>query len=143
MGKKYKGENVRQPARRSPYPVSRLAPAMELVELARELSEADDMLTVQATSQLRLLAEQMEQLRAKARKILKETREHQELHRAQCGFRKQPGQSYHLYRKTCGTLLFSLVGPAEWGLEPPFEYIGTYRLEVDRTWKKIDGHAPV
>ena len=139
MGKKYKGENVRQPARRSPYPVSRLAPEMELVELAQELSDADDMLTVQASSQLRLLAEQMAQLRARARRILAETREHQELHRAQCGFRKLPGHTYHLYRKNCGTLLFSLVSPSEWGPEPPFEFAGSYRLELDRTWEKLDG----
>ena len=120
MGEKYKGENVRSPAHSSPYPVSRLAPAMELVELARELAEADDMLTVQATAQLRLLAEQMEQLRAKARKILAETRENQELHRAECGFAKKPGHTYHLYRKKNGDLLFSLVGPSEWGTGPPF-----------------------
>jgi hypothetical protein len=139
MGEKYKGENVRSPARSSPYPVSRLAPAMELVELARELAEADDMLTVQATAQLRLLAEQMEQLRAKARKILAETRENQELHRAECGFAKKPGHTYHLYRKKNGDLVFSLVGPSEWGTGPPFEYVGTYRLELDKTWKKLKG----
>ena len=137
MNKKYKGENVRLPARSSPYPVSRLSPAIELVELARELGEADDMLTVQATAQLRLLAEQMEQLRAKARKVLAETREHQELHRAECGFTKKPGHIYHLYRKQSGTLVFSLVGPAEWGTNPVFEYVGTYRLELDKTWKKL------
>ena len=139
MGEKYKGENVRSPAHSSPYPVSRLAPAMELVELARELAEADDMLTVQATAQLRLLAEQMEQLRAKARKILAQTRENQELHRAECGFAKKPGHTYHLYRKKNGHLVFSLVGPSEWGTDPPFEYVGTYRLELDKTWKKLKG----
>ena len=139
MGEKYKGENVRSPARSSPYPVTRLAPAMELVELARELAEADDMLTVQATAQLRLLAEQMEQLRAKARKILAETRENQKLHRAECGFAKKPGHTYHLYRKKNGDLVFSLVGPSEWGTGPPFEYVGTYRLELDKTWKKLKG----
>ncbi len=139
MGEKYKGENVRSPAHSSPYPVSRLAPAMELVELARELAEADDMLTVQATAQLRLLAEQMEQLRARARKILAETRENQELHRAECGFAKKPGQTYHLYRKKNSDLVFSLVGPSEWGTGPPFEYVGTYRLELDKTWKKLKG----
>ena len=139
MGEKYKGENVRSPAHSSPYPVSRLAPAMELVELARGLGEADDMLTVQATAQLRLLAEQMEQLRAKARKILAQTRDNQELHRADCGFAKKPGHTYHLYRKKNGDLVFSLVGPWEWGTGPPFEYVGTYRLELDKTWKKLKG----
>ncbi|MBT8355764.1 MAG: DUF2452 domain-containing protein [Desulfofustis sp.] len=139
MGKKYKGENVRPPAHSSSYPVSRLAPAMELVELARELGEADDLLTVQATAQLRLLAGQMEQLRAKAQRILAEARENQELHRAECGFAKKPGHAYHLYRKKEGTLVFSLVGPSEWGTGPPYEYVGTYRLELDRTWKKLKG----
>ena len=139
MGKKYKGENVRPPEHSSPYPVSRLAPAMELVELARELGEADDMLTVQATAQLRLLAEQMEQLRAKARKVLAETRENQKLHRAECGFTKKPGHAYHLYRRKNGTLVFSLVGPSEWGTDPPYDYEGTYLLELDKTWKKLKG----
>lgn len=139
MGIKYKGENVRQPEYRSPYPVSRLAPSIELVELAKQVSDADDMLTVQATARLRLLAEQMEQLRSKARRILSETREHQELHRVQCGFSKKAGQSYHLYRKRSGALLFSLVEPDEWGSKPPFEFVGTYRLELDKTWKKLKG----
>ena len=139
MGIKYKGENVGQPEHRSPYPVSRLAPSIELVELAKEVSAADDLLTVQATAKLRLLAEQMEQLRASARLILTETREHQELHRAQCGFSKKVGRSYHLYRKRSGSLLFSLVDPSEWGSNPPFEFVGTYRLELDKTWKKIKG----
>ncbi len=137
MGIKYKGENLREPQHRSPYPVSRLAPAMELVELARAVSEADDMLTYQATAQLRLLAEQMQQLRAKARRILAETWANQELHRARCAFQKRVGQSYHLYRKSCGTLTFSLIGPDEWGPAAPFEFVGTYQLEPDRTWKRL------
>ena len=35
MNKKYKGENVRLPAHRSPYPVSRLSPSIELVGLSQ------------------------------------------------------------------------------------------------------------
>jgi len=79
---KYKGENVPEPQHRSPYPVSRLSPVVELVELAQEINDADDALTLQATAQLRLLAEQIEELRGKAREILVQTRENQELHRA-------------------------------------------------------------
>lgn len=136
MAAKYKGENVPEPHYRSPYPVSRLAPGMELVELAKEIGEADDALTRQATAQLRLLAEQIEQLRARARKILVQTRENQELHRAQCSFSKKAGQSYHLYKKEDDTLVFSMIGPDEWTAEPPYAFVGTYRLEADKTWKK-------
>ncbi len=137
MKSKYKGENIQEPQHRSPYPVSRLAPAIDLVELAKEISQADDILTGQAAAKLRLLAEQIEQLRAKARKILAETRENQEMHRAQCGFSKKVGQSYHLYRKSSGSLMFSMVAPGEWGTDPPFEFVGTYRLETDKTWKRM------
>lgn len=141
MSAKYTGENKggdsRDAEHRSPYPVSRLAPPIELVELAREVSEADDMLTHQATAKLRLLAEQMQELRETARLILSETREYQRLHRAQCGFRKKSGNSYHLYKKDDETLLFSLIEPSEWGAQPPYEFVGTYRLEPDKTWKKL------
>jgi len=139
MAAKYKGENIREFQHRSPYPVSRLAPAVELVELAQEISAADDALTQQASAQLRLLAEQIEQLREKARKILAQTRENQELHRAQCSFSKITGQSYHLYRKAGGSLVFSMIAPDEWITEPAFTFVGTYRLEADKRWKKIDG----
>lgn len=139
MAAKYKGENIRGSQHRSPYPVSRLAPAVELVELAQEISAADDALTQQASAQLRLLAEQIEQLREKARNILVQTRENQELHRVQCSFSKHTGQSYHLYRKAGGSLVFSMIAPDEWITDPPFTFVGTYRLEADKSWKKIDG----
>lgn len=136
---KYKGENVPEPQHRSPYPVSRLSPVVELVELAQEISDADDALTLQATAQLRLLAEQIEELQGKAREILVQTRENQELHRAQCSFSKKVGQSYHLYRYQSGHLVFSMIGPDEWTSEPPFVFVGTYLLDADKTWKKVDG----
>ena len=141
MTTKYKGENIREPHHCSPYPLSRLSPGMELVELARETSDADDALTLQATAQLRLLAEQVEELREKARKILVQTRENQELHRARCSFSRKAGQSYHLYRKKSGSLVFSMIAPDEWTSEPPFVFVGTYLLQADKTWKKIDANA--
>ena len=138
---KYKGENFQGEGHLSPYPVSRLAPSIELVELAKEVSDADDLLTHQATAKLRLLAEQMKQLREKARRILAETREFQELHRAQCSFTKRAGNAYHLYRKPDGTLTFSLIGPDEWGATIQFEFVGTYLLKADKTWKNVTGEA--
>ncbi|MEJ2057058.1 MAG: DUF2452 domain-containing protein, partial [Desulfofustis sp.] len=89
MAAKYKGENVRQPHYLSPYPVCRLVPGLELVELAKASGGADDVLTRQATAQLRLVAEQIEQLRDRAKNILAQTRENQELHRALCRFSKR------------------------------------------------------
>jgi hypothetical protein len=41
------------------------------------------------------------------------------------------------YKRDDETLLFSLIGPQEWGTRLPHEFVGTYRLEPDQTWKKL------
>lgn len=139
-GVKYKGEKYEGPNYRSPYPVSRLAPAIDLVEMARVVAEADDILALQAAGKLRLLAEQMAALQEKARQILLATQQNQELHRVRCAFRKVPGQLYHLYRRQDGTSFFSLVAPDEWGATenaPAARFVGSYRLEADQSWTVV------
>lgn len=54
-------ENGR-PDNLSPYPVSRLAPAFNLVDLAQEISQADEMLAIQASAQLKVIADQVKLL---------------------------------------------------------------------------------
>ena len=121
----------------STYPISRLAPSFELVDLAKEIARADDMLTLQTSGKLNLLAKQIRELQEEAIKILEETRKNQELHRAECGFAKKVGQTYHLYRKKDDKLIFSLLSPADWGERPPYTYEGSYRLENDMSWTLI------
>ena len=122
----------------SSYPVSRLAPPYELVDLAKEIARADDLLSVQTNSKLRLLAEQIRGLQEEAQKILIETKRNQELHRAECGFKKKAGQIYHLYTKDDQSLIFSLISPREWGEGLPYDFVGTYRLEHDMSWTQVD-----
>ncbi len=119
----------------APYPVSRLAPAYELVDLAGEIARADDMLSVQANGKLQLVAEQIRRLQQEAQIILHETKRNQELHRAECNFQKKIGQVYHLYRKNDGKLLFSLIAPEEWGRRLPYAFVGSYRLASDMSWQ--------
>lgn len=138
---KYKGEKHRGPEHRSPYPVSRQSPSIDLVELAREVADADDLLTIQAVGKLRVLAEQIEQLRKKAQEILAETKRNQQLHHAPCGFKKREGGIYHLYCKRDDSLLFSMIAPAEWGRSldgAGLSFVGSYRLERDRSWTPLD-----
>lgn len=139
---KYKGEKFNGPDRLSPYPVSRLGAPVDLVETAARIAAADDMLSMQAAGKLKLLAEQIEELQEKARTILKETKWNQDLHRAQCGFRRIAGNVYHLYLKDDDSLIFSMIGPEEWkrggAQRPPFKYIGAYRLENDDSWNPVD-----
>jgi len=128
-------------ARSSPYPTSRLAPAFGLVELANELEKADLVLTSKTNAQLELIAEQIRALQSQAREILEKARDDMDLHSAQCGFRKIPGRTYHLYQNTQGKLQFSMLSPQDWGGNPPQHFIGSFRLEVDMSWTNLEDQA--
>ncbi len=118
----------------SPYPVSRLAPPIELVDLAKEISQADDLLSIQVSGKLQILAKQMRALQEEAQQLLEETRRNQELHRVHCSFKKIVGKVYHLYRKKDGGLHFSMLSIKDWQGDPPDQYVGSYRLESDMSW---------
>ncbi len=125
----------------APYPVSRMAPAFSLVDLAREISQADVTLASHANNKLKLIAKQIKQLQDEARQILDTTRRDQDLHRAECNFKRQPGQYYHLYKKPDGRLYFSMLSPGDWNDCPPHHFEGTYRLELDMSWTASDEAA--
>jgi hypothetical protein len=118
----------------SPYPVSRLAPAFELVDLAKEIAQADEMLANRAGGQLKLIAEQVKALQQQAKSILEQTARDQQIHRARCNFQKKPGQIYHLYQDSQGKALLSMLSPDDWQGRPPNQFISSYRLESDRSW---------
>lgn len=131
---KYAGERHTGSDATAPYPVSRMAPAIELVDLAKEIAEADRMLSTNAYGKLKVIADQMRTLQTEAKRVLEQTRRDQELHRARCNFKRIPGKVYHLYRKPDGTAYFSMLSPKEWGGRAPHDYAGAYRLENDMSW---------
>jgi hypothetical protein len=122
------------PDHSSPYPVSRLAPAFDLVDVAREIQKADALLVDVASEKLRLIAEQIRGLQEQAQTIMAEAKRDAELHRAACNFVKRPGKTYHLYRNSNDALYFSMLSPADWKGAPPDRYEGSYRLEIDQSW---------
>ena len=131
--KKHDGDKHAGPGRSSPYGISRLAPAIELVDVAREIETADRLVGSVVGGKLEILAKQIRALQEQAREILDDARRDLDLHRARCNFQRRPGQTYHLYRKANGELYFSMLSPVEWG-EPPHEFVGSYRLEADLSW---------
>jgi hypothetical protein len=131
-------QDKKQSDHSSPYPVSRLAPAFELVELAQEIAQADQMLANRANAQLAVIAEQVRVLQQQAREILQQTRHHQQLHRAHCNFQKKPGQIYHLYQNKRGESLLSMLSPEDWRGRPPNDYLGSFRLESDCSWTALE-----
>ena len=136
--KKHQGDNHQASDNQAPYPVSRLAPSIELVDLAQQIAHADNMLTTQTEGKLRVIAEQIRRLQEAAKDVLEEAQQAQQLHRAKCNFKRIPGKTYHLYQQTNGELMFSMLSPREWGGTPPHQFLGSYRLENDMSWKEVD-----
>lgn len=118
----------------SPYPVSRLAPAVELLDLAKEIAHADEMINGRVTAKLQVIADQVKSLQAQARKILEDARRDQHLNHAKCAFKRIPGCTYHLYARPNGDLEFSMLSPRDWGGTPPCRFQGSFRLESDMSW---------
>ncbi len=125
------------PDHASPYPVSRLAPAFGLVDTAREIEQADGLLTAVVTAELRVIAEQIRGLQEKAKEVLARAERDAALHRAECRFQKAPGRVYHLYEREDGTRVFSMLSPDDWGARAPGAFLGSYRLEADRSFVEV------
>ncbi|GEM_PF-593556 len=127
------------PARAAPYPLSRMSPAYDLVDVAARIQQADETLATMTSGKLAVIAEQIASLQQQARTLLEKARRDAELHRARCSFEKKPGGIYHLYRMHAdGTLWFSRLGPDEWMTPQPQTYEGTYRLELDMSFTRLD-----
>lgn len=127
------------PAHAAPYPLSRMAPAYDLVDVAARIQEADATLATMTGGKLGVIAEQIARLQQQARALLEKARRDAELHRVRCSFEKKPGGVYHLYRTHAdGTLWFSRLGPDEWVTPQPQTYEGTYRLELDMSFTRLD-----
>jgi hypothetical protein len=133
---KYSGPNVTLPERASPYPVTRQARPITLVDHAREIERASASLAHQTNAQLRFIAEQIRWLQEQARRIVEEAAAHLDLHRTPCPFQRLQGHTYHLYRKH-GAVFFSMLSPEDYGGHPPHEYLGSHRLEEDDSWTDV------
>lgn len=126
------------PARAAPYPLSRMAPAYDLVNVAEQIQKADQTLAAMTGGKLGVIADQIAKLQEQARQLMEKARRDADLHRAQCSFEKRPGGEYHLYRRTNGETWFSRLSPSEWVTPQEQSYEGTYRLELDMSFTRLD-----
>lgn len=120
-----------------PYPTSRLAARIELVDMAREIEKADEALGLVVGAKLEVLRDQMRALQEQARKLLEEAQASALLQRAKCNFKKIPGKTYHLYRKSDGDHYFSMLSPDEWGGSPPHAFEGSYKVDIDLSLRPL------
>lgn len=126
------------PTRSAPYGLTRLAPAYSLVDVAAEIERADTQLATVTTGKLSLIAEQIRALQERARGLMDRAQRDAKLHRVRCNFEKKPGGIYHLYERADGTSWFSLFAPDEWTLPQAQTFRGSYRLEMDMSFSRID-----
>ena len=130
------------PARTSPYPVSRLAPTHDLVDVAREIQRADTSIGASVNGKLGVIAAQIRALQEQAKGILDDAKRDLDLHRAECNFIKRVGAVYHLYERSNGRLYFSMLSPEDWSGAPPNPHLGSYRLEADQGWTPVEDIDP-
>ncbi len=126
------------PSHSAPYALSRMAPSFALVDVAFEIEKADSMLATVTGGKLSVIAEQIRHLQDQARRMLERAQRDAVLHRAQCRFEKKAGGVYHLYLKEDGERWFSLMAPEEWIRPQPQCFEGTYRLEADMSFTRVD-----
>jgi len=126
------------PARAAPYGLSRMAPAYDLVDVAAQIQKADETLATMTGGKLGVIADQIRRLQEQAHALLGKARRDAELHRVRCNFEKRAGGEYHLYRDAHGDLWFSRIAPHEWITKREQTFEGTYRLELDMSYTRVD-----
>lgn len=93
--------------------------------------EQTDMQLDQIRKQIELLADQ-------ARKIQSRVQVSEKIYQANINFEPLVGFTYHLYRKSDGTYVLSMVAPGEWGTHPPYDFVATVKLLADHTWDILE-----
>ena len=118
------------------YGTSRLAPAISLVDRAKEIELAEESVQLHVHGKLEVIAKQIRRLKEEAELILKRAEKDIELHKARCQFEKKSGQTIHLYEKDSNSY-FSLLAPKDWGGHPPHLYKGSYIMNPDRSFTEV------
>ncbi|GIX40903.1 MAG: hypothetical protein KatS3mg129_0636 [Leptospiraceae bacterium] len=119
------------------YPVRTLDPPISIVDRAKEIEKADEWLKAGVNQKLDIILKQIQSLQKQAKEIILKAEEDAKLHRVKCNFEKKPGMILHLYEKPNGEQYFSLLSPEEWGT-PPHKFLGTYKLNLDMSFEKIE-----
>ena len=135
---KYSGDNFRGAGHASPYPVSRLAPQVSLVDMAKAIESASSKVALRTNAQLEVIVEQMKALQERAREIIEHASRDVDLIHAECRFKRVPGRIYHLYERADGQRYFSMLGPDDYGRGGPSGFVDSFRYEHDESWTKLD-----
>jgi hypothetical protein len=102
------------------------------------LKDSNEQVKHTALNKLDVIGEQIRFLQKQAREILEDAATNSELHRIPCNFVKVPGTIYHLYERPSGERIWSMISPEEFGASNRNTYLGSYRMEGDRSFTPLD-----
>ena len=91
----------------------------------------------QTEQQLVQIREQIELLAQQAKKIQDRIAISEQIYTAEMSFEPLIGFTYHLYEKSDGKYVLSMVAPKEWGKEAPYTFIASATLLSDHTWEVV------
>lgn len=89
----------------------------------------------QTEGSLLQIKQQIETLVQQAQSIHNRINISEKIYEADCGFKPNVGQTYHLYQKEDESFTLSIIGPEEWGKNKPFNFVASAELLADHTWK--------
>lgn len=112
--------------------------AGDLERLIETLKQSETHVKATAYNKLSVIGEQIKFLQKQAHEILKNASQDSELHKIPCNFVKVPGQLYHLYERPSGDKFWSMISPEEFGASNKNEHLGSFRMEVDRSFTRAD-----
>ncbi|GAB4145177.1 MAG: hypothetical protein Fur0041_19870 [Bacteroidia bacterium] len=91
----------------------------------------------QTNRQLDQIRKQVELLMDQAKEVHKRVEMSERIYLADMNFKPIIGHTYHLYQKSDGKDVLSMVGPDEWGSRAPYAFLATVKLLSDHTWEII------
>ena len=110
-----------------PYSTSVSAPIIEPTDLTGWKQKGAH--SVNARFQARI-----DELKTAYQKMMKELEDNQKVYQASFKFEPVVGKTYHLYHTPKRGLFLSILSPEECR----FDFEGSYRLDADQTWSRID-----
>lgn len=91
----------------------------------------------QTNRQLDQIRKQVELLMDQAKEVHRRVEMSERIYLADMNFKPIIGHTYHLYQKSDGKDVLSMVGPEEWGSRSPYTFLATVKLLSDHTWEII------
>lgn len=107
------------------------------IDKGRVKGQAVEAMYEQTDMQLDQIRQQIELLARQARDIRSRVEISEKIYLADMGFKPLIGHLYHLYKKSDGKHVLSMVGPDEWGTRPPYSFEASVRLLADHTWDVV------